>query len=90
MTTQKPSLGQRLREDLRIVWAITAKDITDALKNRTTLSVLLTTLFIIVVYRFLPALEGGGDLTNVLVYDAGSSTLAASLEESLHLQVYTH
>ena len=89
MSTQKPSLGQHLREDARIIWAITAKDITDALKSRTTLSVLLTTLFVIVAYRLLPALEGDRDLTNVFVYDAGSSTLAATMEESLHLRVFT-
>ncbi|MBN1658687.1 MAG: ABC transporter permease [Anaerolineae bacterium] len=90
MKAMKPGLGQRVREALRIIWAISAKDIVDAIKNRTTLSVLLTTLFVVVVYRFLPLLTGDHDLTNLLVYDADNSRLVAALEESLYLQVYEY
>ena len=31
---------------LRVIWAIAAKDVADAVKNRTTLSVLLSMLFL--------------------------------------------
>lgn len=82
--------GQGLREQLRIVWAITAKDLVDAVKNRTTLSVILTTLFLIVAYRCLPALMREDERTNVLVYDAGASSLVAALEGSLLLDVYNY
>ncbi len=71
-----------LRENIRIIWAITAKDITDALKNKTTLSVIIPMLFLIVFYRFLPALESGDLLPRLALYDAGSSKLAARLEDS--------
>ena len=78
----------RFGESLRIVWAIMAKDITDAIKNRTTLAALLTTLFMVIIYRYLPALSGGDELPNVLVYDASNSSLGAALGDSLQLRVY--
>lgn len=78
-----------LRTNLRIVWAIAAKDITDMIKNKTTLTALLTVLFMIAFYRFLPGITGKDGLTNVLVFDAGESSLVATLEESLRLDVYT-
>jgi ABC-2 type transport system permease protein len=83
------SLGKRLREDARVIWAIAAKDIADALKNKTTLTAMLVVLFMIAFYRFMPALTGGDELTNVLVFDAGESSLVAALENSPLLDVYT-
>ncbi len=78
-----------LREDLRIVLAITSKDVLDAVKNKTTLSILLSALFIVVIYQVLPKFEKGSDLPTVLVYDAGASDLLAALKRSPNLDVYT-
>jgi ABC-2 type transport system permease protein len=80
----------KFSENLRIIWAIAAKDIVDALKNRMTLSVILAVLFMIVFYRFLPLLESGTELPRVLVYDAGESSLVAALEESSRLRLHTY
>ena len=77
------------REGLRIVWAITAKDLLDALKNKTTLGVLLSVLFVLVVYQLLPKWQRGSNLPAVLVYDAGASELLPALKRSPHLDVYT-
>ncbi len=77
-----------MNKNLRIVWAITAKDIVDALKNKNTLSVIIIVLFMIAFYRFLPELEGGSELPNVLVYDAGESSLVAALDGSSRLKLY--
>ncbi len=77
-----------MNRNLRIIWAITAKDIVDALKNKNTLSVIIIVLFMIAFYRFLPELEGGSELPNVLVYDAGESSLAAALDGSSRLKLY--
>jgi ABC-2 type transport system permease protein len=74
---------------LRIIWAITAKDMLDALKSKTTLGLLLSALFIVVVYQFLPTLERESDLPVVLVYDAGASDLLPALKRSPNLDVYT-
>jgi ABC-type transport system involved in multi-copper enzyme maturation permease subunit len=78
------------KEDLRIVWAIAAKDIGEALRNKNTISVLLSVLFIIVMYRALPALEQGNAPPNVLLYDAGESALVVALENSQAVELYTY
>lgn len=67
---------------LRVILAIALKDITDAIKNRTILVVLLMIAFILGMYRLLPALESLGQAPSVLVYDAGNSALVAQLERS--------
>ncbi len=76
-------------EDLRIIWAITAKDMLDAVKSKTTLSILLSALFIVVIYQVLPKFERASDLPTVLVYDAGASDLFLALKRSPNLDVYT-
>jgi len=75
--------------DLRIIWAITSKDMLDAVKSKTTLSILLSALFIVVIYQVLPKFENPSDLPVVLVYDAGDSDLLAALKRSPNLNVYT-
>lgn len=75
--------------DLRIIGAITSKDLLDAVKSKTTLSILLSALFIVVIYQVLPKFEKASDLPTVLVYDAGESDLLPALKRSPNLDVYT-
>lgn len=77
-----------LANDLRIIGAITAKDMWEALKNRTTLSAILISILMVFMYRSLPALTMDSPALNVLVYDAGSTTYWEALEESAELSVY--
>lgn len=77
-----------MNRNLHIIWAITTKDIVDALKNKNTLTVILVVLFMIAFYRFMPALEGGEQLSNVLIYDAGASSLVTALDGSSRLKLY--
>jgi ABC-2 type transport system permease protein len=74
---------------LRVIWAISIKDITDAVKNRTTLGVLLSVLFIVGVYQVLPALENIGQAPNVLVYDPGDSALVTMMANSQVFELWT-
>jgi ABC-type Na+ efflux pump permease subunit len=76
-------------QDLRIIGAITAKDLLDAIKSKTTLSILLSALFIVVIYQVMPKFERASDLPPVLVYDTGASDLLLALERSPNLDVYT-
>jgi ABC-2 type transport system permease protein len=80
----------RWRENARIILAITSKDILEALKNKNTIAVLLTSLFMVIFYRFFPALELGNEPPNLLVYDAGNSALVAYLENSSSFKIYTY
>ena len=68
--------SRSIYSSLRIIWAIARKDIVDAIKNKTVLSVLGSVVFIVVMYKFLPYLDGGSELPNLLLYDAGESALA--------------
>ena len=74
-------------ERLRVVLAIAAKDITDAVRNRTILGSLFSVLFLIVFYQILPSLDTGGALPRLALYDAGDSRLVAELENSAELDL---
>jgi len=84
MNTHKARFG----ESLRIIWAIAAKDIVEALKNKKILSTMFSVLFLMVVYRVLPSWENGDALPRLAVYDAGSSCLVAELENSAQLDLF--
>jgi ABC-2 type transport system permease protein len=72
----------RIREGTRVLFAIAAKDIVDAIKNRSILSQIFTVAFIVVAYRFLPVFSNGDALPRLVLYDAGRSKLVEEMEES--------
>ena len=79
-----------LRENLRIIWAIAAKDIGEAMKNKHTIGVIPTTLALVLIYRMIPQFAEVSGLTSptVLIYDEGDSTLVEALAESPVLEAY--
>jgi ABC-type transport system involved in multi-copper enzyme maturation permease subunit len=79
MTVQKQS---HWKTNLRVVWAIAYKDILDALKNRTTLAIMLGVGLVMLNGHALPLLLGIRDIPKAVVYDPGRSELAASLRGS--------
>ncbi len=70
------------RAEPRVVWAIFAKDLRDVLRNKNTISVVISGLFIVGMYRMLPVISRGDDPLRVWVYDQGDSALSAFLENS--------
>ncbi len=80
----------RWRENARIILAIALKDILEALKNKNTIVIILTSLLVVVFYRMMPSLLTGSEPPRVLVYDAGNSVLVAYLENSSTFDVYTY
>lgn len=82
--------GLRRRIDARIIWALFAKDALEALKNKNTIVVIFTSLFMVFFYRGLPILSMQGEPINVLIYDPGNSDLLARLENSRNIQPYTY
>jgi hypothetical protein len=85
---------QRTRTDwragVRIVAAITAKDVVEGLKNKTTASVILFALFFVALWRAVPLLRNHGAVPTVRVYDAGQSALLPALENSSAIDVVTY
>lgn len=71
-----------------MVWAIAAKDVTDAIRNKTILANLATIVFVVVFYRFLPALGSQGELPRLMIYHAGDSNRGAELEERAAFRAY--
>jgi ABC-2 type transport system permease protein len=82
----KPSLVNHLR----IIWAITSKDLVDAVKNKNVLGVIIPALFVIVIYRFMPAMTAEDGPPALLLYDTGNPVMMALLEESPAVDLYTY
>ena len=76
-------------EKIRIILAITGKDIREALKNKSFLSTIFSALFIVIAYRFLPMLSRGSDPPAVFIYNESDTMVVDSLENSERLNVYT-
>ena len=74
----------------RIIWAITAKDLVDAIKNKNVLGVVIPALFIIVMYRFMPAITAEDGPPALLIYDAGNPAMMLLLEDSPAVDLYTY
>ncbi len=77
-------------EDFRIVWAITSKDLTDALKNKNVITLIVTSLLVVMMYRYLPALLADDGPPALLIYDAGESKFATALWGSPAVDLYTY
>ena len=82
----KPSLTTHIR----IIWAITAKDTLDAVKNKNVLGVIIPALFMIVLYRFMPAITADDGPPALLVYDTGNPIMMSLLEESPAVDLYNY
>jgi ABC-type Na+ efflux pump permease subunit len=83
MYTGRHTLGQQLR----IIWAIAAKDILDAIRSRTTLSILVLVPLLLVVYKWLPSLYNPSG-TRLVVYGAETSAVIGRLEADPDLRLY--
>lgn len=72
-------MPENLRANLRIIGAIAAKDIVDAIKNRTTLSIMLGVGLMMLTGMALPLLLGMRDTPIAAIYDPNKSTLIRGL-----------
>jgi len=81
-------MGINLRENVRIMGAIAAKDIVDAIKNKTTLSILLGIGFMMLLGMVLPLLLGLRATPVAVIYDPGRSTLIRGLAARPEFRLY--
>lgn len=61
-------------DDLRIVWAIAAKDIADAVKNKTFLSIIIGMAMLMLSTQAFPFLARLSAKPSLIVYDAGGTS----------------
>ncbi len=71
----------KLLDDMRIIWAIGAKDVVDGLKNRTLWSYFALVLLIMVGYRLMPEIGRANEI-EIVVFDQGASRLVPALQNS--------
>jgi ABC-2 type transport system permease protein len=73
--------GAVFLEQVRIILAITLKDVVDAVRNRTLLSVLAAVLLMVALFRALPAFRDG-DSATLAVVDPGRSAVVERWAQS--------
>jgi ABC-2 type transport system permease protein len=88
--TNHPLTRPRPWESARIIWALFAKDVLEALRNKNTIMVIITSLFMVLFYSVLPGLYGLEDPPALLLYDGGNSRLVPLLEDSQKIRLYTY
>jgi len=77
---------EKIIEGWHIVWAITWKDILDALNNKLAVALLFTVGLLVFIPRLLPLIIDP-PYTSVVIYDANGSKLLLELEESDNFRV---
>ena len=79
---------RRWGKKLRIVFALAAKDIADGFKNKVTLTLIVTMLLVVLMFRFLPYFTRGSEM-NVVVYSpAPSSPVLDAILDSDQLELW--
>ncbi|MBN1658686.1 MAG: ABC transporter permease subunit [Anaerolineae bacterium] len=78
----------KLGERLRVVWAIAAKDIVDAVKNRTVLAIIVGVAILVLSGQAMPWLLRLEARPQVVVYDEAKSRLAVALKKSDDLRLH--
>lgn len=82
--------GAVWRSRLRIIWTVAFKDIQEALKNKNTLTTIISLAFIVIMYRLVPIITSSNELPYLRVYAAEENSLLTSLKASDVFQVRTY
>jgi len=77
---------EKIIDSLNIIWTITSKDVLDALRNKLIMSLIIGLSLVLIMPKVM-GLAIVPPYTSVLVFDPGSSLLAAELEDSLQFRV---
>jgi ABC-2 type transport system permease protein len=76
-----------LPENLRIIWAIAAKDIGDAIRNKTTISIVVGVALLMLSGQAMPLLLKLQTVPRAYYYDAGESSLIPDLAKNKDYQL---
>jgi ABC-2 type transport system permease protein len=74
-------------ENLRVVWAIAAKDIVDAIKNKTTISIIIGVAFLLLSGQAMPLLFKLQAVPRAYYYDPGGSESISELAKGKDYQL---
>jgi ABC-2 type transport system permease protein len=76
-----------MAENLRVIWAIAAKDIGDAIRNKTTISIIIGVAFLMLSAQATPLLLKLNAIPRAYYYDAGESELMPDMAKSREYQL---
>jgi ABC-2 type transport system permease protein len=76
-----------LAESLRVIWAIAAKDIVDAIKNKTTISIIIGVAFLLLSGQAMPLLLKLQAIPRAYYFDVGESKLISDLAKNREFQL---
>jgi len=76
-----------IADRLRIIWAIAAKDIVDAIRNKTTISVVLGVAVLMLSGQALPLIARLSSVHQLAIYDAGASRLVPALQRNPEIRL---
>jgi ABC-2 type transport system permease protein len=77
---------RNLRDQFRIMWTIAAKDMGDAIRNKTTISIIIGVAFLMLSGQAMPLLMKLQDVHRAYYYDTGDSNLLSDLAKSGDVQ----
>jgi ABC-2 type transport system permease protein len=78
---------REISNSVRIIWAIAVKDMGDALRNKTTISVVLGVTIMMLTNQLLPLLLDMSDVHRAIVFDPGESQLIEELGDSEQVSI---
>jgi ABC-type multidrug transport system permease subunit len=78
------AFSARFGEHLRITWAITLKDVTEALKNRNVISNIIIVLLMMVAYKSMPSWFLDMNDRVFAIYDPGQSEFSSLIDGKLN------
>ena len=78
---------RNLAENLRLIWTIAAKDIGDAIRNKTTISIVIGVAFLVLSGQAMPLLLKLRAIPRAYYYDSGESILIPDLAKSDDFQL---
>jgi ABC-2 type transport system permease protein len=84
----KSTIFRRWNESTRIIWAIAAKDIVDAIKNKTTISIILGIGMMMIATQALPFLLRMKPTPTAVIYDAGESGLIDEMANTKEFRLH--
>lgn len=79
----------QIRSDLRIILAIAWKDLIDGWKNKIIITGILTSLFLVIFYNYMPELTEGNEPPVLAIFYENENTSIGDFEYSPNYKIYT-
>jgi ABC-2 type transport system permease protein len=79
----------QIKSDLRIILAIAWKDILDGWKNKIIITGILTSLFLVIFYNYMPELTEGDEPPELVIFYENDTVSIGDFEYTSNFKIYT-